>query len=83
MTYRIRIDRLVLDGLPISRREAPLVQAAVEAELSRLVTERGLSPALLAGGAYPTLPAAAGTSSASPAALGRQIAHAVYGGLGP
>ncbi|HEV3120750.1 MAG TPA: hypothetical protein VGY53_02555 [Isosphaeraceae bacterium] len=83
MTYNIKIDRLILDGLPLSRSQAPLVQAAAEAELSRLVTEGGLSPSMLSGGAYPTVPATGATTTSSPSALGHQIARAVYGGIGP
>ena len=84
MIYRIQIDRLVLDGLPVSRSQGPLVQAAAEAELSRLFTEGGLSPTLLSGGAVPSVPAAGiePRPGATPASLGRQIARSVYGGLG-
>ena len=83
MNINLHIERLVLDGLPIARHEGPLVQAAVEAELSRLLTAQGLSPALSNGGA---LPAVRGdsiqlASGSSPAQLGTQIAQSVYGGL--
>ena len=49
----LNIDRLILDGLPIDRAQAPAVQAAVEAELSRLLTERGVSAEFQTGGAVP------------------------------
>ena len=39
----LHIERLILDGLPIERAQGPHVQAAVEAELSRLLTENGLA----------------------------------------
>jgi len=84
MTYRIQIERLVLDGLPVSRAQGPLVQAAVEAELSRLFTAGSLSPELLSGGAFPSLSAGAMPVAVgdTPSALGQRIARAVYGGLG-
>ncbi len=84
MKYSIQIDRLVLDGLPVSRAQGPLVQAAVESELSRLFTEGSLSPELLSGGALAGIPAASMPmpSGETPAVLGERIARAVYGGLG-
>ena len=36
MNIQLHIERLVLDGLPLTRREGALVQAAVETELARL-----------------------------------------------
>ena len=42
----LHIERLVLDGLPIDRGQGPHVQAAVEAELTRLLTENGLDATL-------------------------------------
>lgn len=83
MNINLHIERLVLDGLPIAHHEGSLVRAAVEAELSRLLTAQGLSPALLNGGA---MPAVRGdsiqlASESSPSQLGTQIAQAVYGGL--
>jgi hypothetical protein len=83
LNINLHIERLVLDGLPVARHDAPLVQAAVEAELSRLLTARGLSPSLSQDGA---LPAVRGdslqlASESSPSQLGTQIAQAVYGGL--
>lgn len=83
MNINLHIERLVLNGLPIAHHDGPLVQAAVEAELSRLLTAQGLSPTLSNGGA---MPAVRGDSiqlarESSPAQLGMQIAQAVYGGL--
>jgi hypothetical protein len=83
MNITINIERLILDGLPIAAAQGPLVQAALEAELGRLLAVDGLAAGLLAGGAVPTLPAGAISigRETSPAALGRQIAQAMYGGL--
>ena len=46
---KVHIERLVLEGLPVMRSEGPLVQAAVQAELSRLLAEGGLGPGLASG----------------------------------
>jgi hypothetical protein len=80
----LHIERLILEGLPIERSQGPSVQAAVEAELSRLLTENGLDPNLQAGGAVPSLNASAIqlTPDSNPARVGTQIAQSVYGGIG-
>jgi hypothetical protein len=85
MNYEIRIDRLVLEGLDVASRDGKLIQAAVAAELTRLVTEGGLSPALQSGGAIPSLGGGIveATPGGPPTVLGQRIARAVYGGLGP
>jgi hypothetical protein len=80
----LHIERLILDGLPVERAQGPLVQAAVEAELARLLTENGLGVAFGAGGVVPGIDANGIQLSpgSSPAQLGRQIAQSVYGGIG-
>jgi hypothetical protein len=83
MKIVLHIERLILDGLPLERRDAPTVQAAIETELTRLLASGGLSPSLMSGGA---LPAAQGgaiqlTNESTPTQLGTQIAQAVHGGL--
>ena len=84
MSINVHIERLVLDGLPVARHQAPLIQTAVEAELARLLIADGLAPALKSGGATPSVqaPGIQFTSDSSPAELGQQIARAVYGGIG-
>jgi len=85
MNINVHIERLVLDGLPVARHQAPLIQTAVEAELARLITAEGLAPSLKsAGGATPTVnaPGIQFTSDSSPAQIGQEIARAVYGGIG-
>ncbi len=80
---KVHIESLVLDGLPVRRSQGPQVQAAVEAELSRLMSEGGLAPELASGGAVPSVRADGIKSiGGSPAQIGRQIAKAVYGGVG-
>ncbi len=84
MNINLHIERLVLDGLPITRSQGPLVQAAVEEELARLIAADGLHAGLLEGGARPY--AAAHpielASDMTPAHLGQHIARSVYGGIG-
>jgi len=79
---RVNIERLVLEGLPITRAQGPVVQEAVEVELSRLLSEGGLGPELASGGAVPSLRAeGVRLNGGSPAQMGRQIARSVYGGM--
>jgi hypothetical protein len=83
MNINLCIERLILDGLPITNRQGALVQAAVETELSRLLAERGLASSLQSGGAMPNVRADGIhlTAENNPAQMGKQIAQAVYGGL--
>ena len=84
MKIHVHIERLILDGLPIGPDGGARVQAAVEAELARLLTEGSIVHAWPAGGAVPAVPAAPIQLSASarPAEIGGQIAASVYGGIG-
>ena len=84
MKINLHIDRLVLDGLPIEHRHGPLVQASVEAELSRLLATGGLAHGLMLGGAMPSVPAGniQFSSNTNPGELGQQIARALHGGIG-
>jgi hypothetical protein len=87
MKIRIRIDRVILDGVPIAAAQAPHVRAAIESELSRLFAERGVprdragSP--LRAAATPSLRAPeTRIARGEPAGTGRRIAGAVYRSLG-
>lgn len=84
MNISVTIERLILNGITISQRERPLLQAAVETELARLLAADGLAPDLLAGGAMPHVPAGAIqlTGESDPTHLGQQIARSVHGGIG-
>ncbi len=84
MNIEVHIERLILDGLPIERSQGPYLQAAVEAELTRLLAENGLAPDLQSGGAVPKvwtngIQLALGSG---PIQIGTQIARSVYGGIG-
>jgi hypothetical protein len=86
MTIRVRIDRIVLDGVAVSASQAPHVRAAIEAELGRLFAERGVprdragSP--LRAAATPTVHAETRIRRGDPAGTGHRIAGAVYRSLG-
>ncbi|HVO44314.1 MAG TPA: hypothetical protein VMT34_16930 [Aggregatilineales bacterium] len=78
----LTIERLVLDGIAVSAAQKPVLRAALEAELARLFSQGGLSPALLAGGAVARLQAGVIQGLEShPQGMGQQIAQAVYGGI--
>ncbi len=84
MNINVHIERLILDGVPVAHRERPMLQAAVEAELARLLISEGLAPNLQAGSALPYVPGGSIqlASDGNPKTLGQQIAQAVYGGIG-
>jgi hypothetical protein len=83
MNINVSIERLVLEGLPISHAQGPLIGAAVETELARLLATGGLEMGLQSGGAWPSMPVSVVQLTASkPTQLGQQIAQAVYGGIG-
>ena len=83
LNVNLHIDRLVLEGIDLDHAQRQILQAALEAELGRLIGEGGVG-ALAAGGAVPSVKADGFQMSGdgSPAQLGRQIAGAVYGGIG-
>jgi len=84
MNIELHIERLVLHGLPVSPRDRTQLQAAVEAELTRLLATGGLRSELLSGGPMRLLGAGEFqvSNNHSPRGLGNQIAHAVHSGVG-
>ena len=84
MNIQLHIERLILDGVTLGPGQRVLVQAAVEAELTRLLAANGLDPTLATGGALPRVQANSIHLAApsQPANLGNQIAGAVYSGIG-
>jgi len=84
MNINLHIERLIVDGVPLAHGQGPLVKAAVEAELTRLLAANGLNGDFLSGGAVPSAKAAGihVTNDNHPAELGHQIARAVYGSIG-
>jgi hypothetical protein len=89
MNIKLHIERLVLDGVNIAPGQRHLLQASVEAELTRLLMAGGLSPSLAQGTVLPrtVLPRISTggiqlTAGNNPTQLGQQIAQSVYGGIG-
>ncbi|SHJ56068.1 hypothetical protein SAMN05444159_0920 [Bradyrhizobium lablabi] len=84
MNIRLHIERLVLDGLPVTSAQGPRVKAAIEAELGRLLSEGGISHELAAGAVLPSVsaPSVHAPRGVAPAQLGKQIAQSVFAGVG-
>ena len=84
MNVRLHIERLILDGLPLSEAGAPHVQAAIETELARLIAAGGVSADFAGDRIVPSLRGGDLRMSlgGGDADLGRQIAGALYGGIG-
>jgi len=85
MKINLHIERLVLEGLPVTAGQAPLVQSAVQQELTRLLGFGGIAPQLMTGGAMPYARGGAVRfgGEASSRQLGTQIAQSVHEGLSP
>lgn len=83
MNIDVHIERLILDGLPVAGVQGSVLQAGVEAELTRLLGKEGLSGMSatvverLSGGMIQL----AGESK--PAYLGQQIAQSIYAAMEP
>ncbi|WP_413173208.1 hypothetical protein [Anabaena azotica] len=82
MNINLQIDRLILEGVDLSPRQRRQLQAAVETELSRLMTVNGVPARLQNGGNIPKLPASLNiTNNSQPSLMGEQIAQSIYTGL--
>jgi hypothetical protein len=84
MRIELKIDRLVLDGLPVERSQGSLVKAAVEQELSRLLAAGDISGKMEFDASLPYLRGEeiAMQRGEEPQGIGRRIARAVYGEIG-
>ena len=84
MNINLRIERLILDGLPFEARHSAMLQSAIETELARLLTQNNIGANWQSGGAVPSLRADAiqMTTQSNPAEIGRQIAGSIYGSIG-
>jgi hypothetical protein len=83
MKISVHIEKLVLDGVPLRGAERPLLQAAVERELTRLLAggvsrefRGGASVAHVQGGAMRI------SGRETPVQMGSGIASAVHQGIG-
>jgi hypothetical protein len=79
---QLTIERLVLEGLPISQSQGALIQEAVETETARLLAEQALGH--LSASAVPYLSANSiqVTRDTKPGQLGRQIAGTLIERIG-
>lgn len=84
MNIQLNIERLVLDGINLPQHQGPMLKASIEAELTRLLTEGGLSPGMANGLAVPRIATGNLQLNATNNAtqLGQQIARSIYGGIG-
>jgi hypothetical protein len=83
MNVNLHIERLVLEGLPFTSRDAALVREAVQAELARLFDQRDAAAGSFADAALPSMQ---GTPLRPPATetpphFGAAIAQSVYGAI--
>ena len=83
MNIELHIEHLVLDGLPLAPTDGAAVQQAIQAELTRLLTESGLASALEQGGELSGLrtPDMRLPANPAPDAMGRGIGAAIHKGL--
>ena len=84
MNINLHIERLVLDGIPLALGERPLLRAAVEEHLARLLAHGCLDNTMQSGGALYNVkaPSIQLANQGGLDGLGEQIAKAVYGGIG-
>lgn len=84
MNVSIHIERLILDGVPVSAHDSARMQAGVEAELSRLLSESGLPGELSRGGNWTTVRASSLQfgSSGHAGETGADIGAGIYSVLG-
>ena len=84
MNVKLHIERLVLDGIELSPADRPAFQAALEAELGRLLAQGGVGAELAGGRAVPAVRADGFqmNGDGSSVRLGQQVAQSVYGGIG-
>ncbi len=80
-SIHLHIDHLVLDGIPLNRRDGSALQFAIESELTRLLSEEGV--ANVSGGAVPHITAEPVQILAQPnsAHVGHQIANSIYSSI--
>jgi hypothetical protein len=79
---RLHIERLVVDGLPLTPAQAARLHAALERELARLLVHGGDPSAWSSAGAAQVAAAPAVTwDAARPHQLGRALARSVFASL--
>ena len=82
MNINLQIEQILLEDIDLSYGERLYLQAAVEAELSQLLTAKGLPPHLQNGGIVPSIPAHINIpENPNPTHMGQQIAQSIYQGI--
>ena len=81
MNINVHIERLILDGLPVTSDQGGSVHAAVETELARLLGDKGFDCSSSYAVAHLTASPIHLASATKPWSVGQQIAKAVHGGL--
>jgi hypothetical protein len=83
MNINLHIERLVLEGLGLTRSESEEVRQYFGAELGRLCSEGEILNGITAGFETSRLSAKwTGAPTKDPQRIGERLAHSVYGGLG-
>jgi hypothetical protein len=85
LNVELRIERLVLTGVPLPPGGRAALAGALGRELTRLIQDGGLAPDLAGGTGMPRLTATLGPGAAQAGAaprLGRELARSVYSCLG-
>jgi hypothetical protein len=85
LNVELRIERLVLTGVPLPPGGRAALAGAFGRELTRLIQDGGLAPALFGGTGIPRVTATVGPAAARAGAtpwLGRELARSVYSCLG-
>ena len=77
------IERLVLDGLPLSAQSVGQLQSAIQSELSRLLTDNRLVQMTPSVMNWISAPGFQVGSDSAPTDLGKQIARSVFESLNP
>jgi hypothetical protein len=78
----LHIERLVLDGLPLTAAQAVRMQASLERELARLIADGGdVRGWPGAGAAQPAVAAPVRWDATRPSQLGRAVARNVFTSL--
>jgi hypothetical protein len=84
MNIALHVERVILDGLPMTRAEGELLRSALEAELLRLVADGRLADGALSGFEATRAPLTLQLErGAPPETLGRSIARELYAALDP
>lgn len=82
MIVNLHIERLVIDGLAVGRHEGPAVEAAVAAELTRLIGDTAGPDRFADTGSQRLIRTEPIAQAAGDGAhLGAQIGRAIYGGI--